>query len=378
MRRRAFVAAAVVFVVAGVLAAPALAASPEPGATDSPPGSVGSGSVARQVGLSVTNVTAGLVAGGNVSGPATGLTGRVGVAGRVAGDALLVLDRRDVEGSATLAGAVRSGVADVTDSGAARVRFEGTVRVLDRERTLAWNWSYGDAVGGAVARFSPGDATGATGPGRPTVALAATLFRSPWPVVAVPAPAQAAGGGLLSVSLWDLYGFGVNLLLGLVLLAVVPSFSRRVTNEVVDDPVRTGAFGVGVLVAVPLLLLLFALSLFGLPLALAGAVSFAVLAWVGAVYVRVAVGTWLLAAVPRAISRFGGEYPPVENRWAGLFVGAVVVAVLLAVPVLGRLVDLVVLGLGLGALARLAGRTYRRTERPRDAGASEPTVGADE
>jgi hypothetical protein len=371
MRRRAFVAAAVVFVVAGVLAAPALAASPEPGATDSPPGSVGSGSVARQVGLSVTNVTAGLVAGGNVSGPATGLTGRVGVAGRVAGDALLVLDRRDVEGSATLAGAVRSGVADVTDSGAARVRFEGTVRVLDRERTLAWNWSYG----GAVARFSPGDAAG---PGRPTVALAATLFRSPGPVVAVPAPAQAAGGDLLTVSLWDLYGFVVNLLLGLVLLAVVPSFSRRVTDEVVDDPVRTGAFGVGVLVAVPLLLLLFALSLFGLPLALAGAVSFAVLAWVGAVYVRVAVGTWLLAAVPRAISRFGGEYPPVENRWAGLFVGAVVVAVLLAVPVLGRLVDLVVLGLGLGALARLAGRTYRRTERPRDAGASEPTVGADE
>lgn len=360
--------AVAVAVVAGGLSTPALAA---------PPASVDTG-VVQQVGVSVTNVSAGFVAGGNVSGPGTALVGQAGAAGRVTGDAVLFLERLNVDASVTLAGAVGSGVADVTDTASARVQFEGTVGALDRERTLAWNWSY--PAGEPTVLLPRDGALGVDGPERSTVSLVATLLRSPGSGsgFAVLAPAQARSGDFLRVSLWGLYGFIVNLLLGLVLLAALPSFSRRVTDEMVDDPVRTGALGIAALVAVPLLLLLLALSLFGLPLALAGAVAFVVLSWVGAVYVRIAIGTWLLAAVPRALSRVGGDYPPVKNRWAGLLVGAVVVAVLLAVPVLGGLVDILVIALGLGAVGRLVSRAYRRTERSRGTGSPEPTVGADE
>jgi hypothetical protein len=71
----------------------------------------------------------------------------------------------------------------------------------------------------------------------------------------------------------------------------------------------------------------------------------------------------MLDAVPPRLSIVGVDQASTENRWAALFVGLVVVGLLIHVPYLGRLVDVVVITFGLGTLARIGLRTYRRTER---------------
>lgn len=137
---------------------------------------------------------------------------------------------------------------------------------------------------------------------------------------------------------FDVYGFFVSLTLGAILLLGFPGFSRRVADFGIEAPVRAGGVGLLTLVAVPAVLLAVALTIIGIPLTLIGAVLFAVMAWVGAIYGRVAVGTWL---VKRTES---------ESPMAALAVGFVVVAVAVRIPGAGWLVEALVFLLGLGAL----------------------------
>jgi cytoskeletal protein CcmA (bactofilin family) len=155
-------------------------------------------------------------------------------------------------------------------------------------------------------------------------------------------PVSGFGDAVLSA-----YGFLVSLLLGGLLLLVFPRFSSRVADRAVGDPVRSGGVGLLALVAVPLALVLFAITIVGIPITVVGALLFAVLAWVGTVYGRFAVGEWLTALVD------------VENRWLALFVGFLAVAVGVRLPLIGWLVELLVFLLGLGALALVAYDAYR-------------------
>ena len=124
------------------------------------------------------------------------------------------------------------------------------------------------------------------------------------------------------------------------------------------------------------MLLLLALSLFGLPLAPVGALLFLTLSWVGAVYGRLAIGAWLLDGVPPPrLATVGVDRPPIDNRWAALLVGSLLVGVLIQMPYLGPAVDTVVVALGLGALVRIVIRTYRRTERSK--AAEQPSASLD-
>jgi len=150
-----------------------------------------------------------------------------------------------------------------------------------------------------------------------------------------------------------IYGLLANLLLGVVLLAVFPAFSARVAGRVTESPVVSGGVGLGALVVVPLVLLLVAVTIVGIPLSLLGAVLFGLFVWVAVVYGQYAVGTWALGILGR------------ENRWLALLVGLVGFAVLGAVPVLGAVVELAALLLGLGAVA-LALRDTRRGRRQED------------
>lgn len=168
-------------------------------------------------------------------------------------------------------------------------------------------------------------------------------------------------GGLdlgFSGPLFSVYGALVTLLLGAVLLFAFPRFSSGVADRVAADPVRTG--GIGMLVAVGIIAGLVALfvTFIGIPLSLAGLLLFALLLWVATVYGRYAVGEWLLS------------YTGLDSRWLALFVGVVVVALLTAVPLLGRLVESVVLVLGFGALVLGIWEAYKNR------GAVEPASGS--
>jgi len=104
-------------------------------------------------------------------------------------------------------------------------------------------------------------------------------------------------------------------------------------------------------------LLLIAITVVGIPLSIIGVFLFIGFVWVGAVYGRYAIGTWL--------SGLAGT----GNRWVGLLVGVLVVAALKRLPFLSGLVELLVVLLGLGALSLAVVDRYRRGSR------AEPVIG---
>ncbi|GAA0224016.1 bactofilin family protein [Haladaptatus pallidirubidus] len=154
-----------------------------------------------------------------------------------------------------------------------------------------------------------------------------------------------------------LYGFFVNLLLGVILLAVFPSFSEGVAERARGNPLFSAGVGLLLFILVPIVLVLFAITIIGIPISLLGALLFAVLLWVGTVYGSFSVGVWLLALADSA------------NRWLALLVGLLVVAVVTQIPILGGLIQFLVLLLGFGALATATRARYRgRRNAPEDAG----------
>lgn len=134
------------------------------------------------------------------------------------------------------------------------------------------------------------------------------------------------------------YAMVVNLVVGAVLLAVMPGFSRRVVETVATKPLQSGGVGLGALIGVPIALVLIALTIIGIPLMLVGVLLFVLLSWIALLYGRIAVADWAL------------KQADVDNRWLALFVGIVGFGLLGQIPILGGLLTLATFLLGLGAI----------------------------
>ena len=146
------------------------------------------------------------------------------------------------------------------------------------------------------------------------------------------------------------YGFLVNFVLGAVVLLAFPRFSNGIADRATADPLRSAGVGLLLFVGIPVLLVVLFISLVGIPLGLLGMLTYAILLWVGYVYGAFAVGMRVVGAADT-----GG-------RWLALFVGLLLAAIVGFVPILGGLVQFLVLLLGLGALG-LGGRNrYRRRQ----------------
>lgn len=266
---------------------------------------------------------------GQVTGDVSAFAGNVRVHGDVGGDVststgtLLVGPDATIggglagaAGTATLAGTVRGDV----ELGAGTLTVASTADVggsltYDAE---TFNREEGATIAGPVTRDA--NLSGVVGPG--------AEFGVPTGAFAV-------------------YGFLVNALLGAVLLLVFPEFSRRLASTASGDPVRSGGVGLLTLIGVPILLALFAVTIVGIPLTILGAFLFAFLIWVGYVYGAFSLGTW------------GLSLADADNRWLALLVGLAALALLDFVPILGGLLQFVVLLLGLGALVLGLRRWYR-------------------
>ncbi|QLH75796.1 polymer-forming cytoskeletal protein [Halosimplex rubrum] len=148
-------------------------------------------------------------------------------------------------------------------------------------------------------------------------------------------------------AVFTVYGVFVALLVGALLLLVFPGTAAAVADRATGDPLRTGGLGLLTAVAVPVVLAVVAITIVGIPLALAGGLAFGLLVWLGTIYGRFVLGTWLLSLADA------------ENRWAALLVGVLAVAILRLVPVVGALTRLAVFLLGFGALVAVLVDGYR-------------------
>lgn len=264
--------------------------------------------------------------GARIGGDLSGAAGSIRIAGTVEGTV------SGASGDLTIA---ESGVVGALDGGAGSVTIAGIVR--------------GDATVGAESLV-----VGPTGVVAGDLRYDASEFVNEGTVegrtvrdegiVTGPQFDPLAGVGEVVLGV---YGFLVNLVLGAILLLLFPGFSARVADRALSDPIRSGGVGLLALVGVPVALVLFAITIVGIPITIVGAFLFAIVAWVGAVYGRFVVGEWLT------------ELADVGDRWLALLVGFVVVAVAVRLPFLGPLVQLVVFLLGFGALALVTYEAYR-------------------
>ena len=275
---------------------------------------------------------------GQVQGDVSAAAGTVRIDGRVGGDVSAAGGSVEIGESATIGGTL--------ESGAGYLAIDGTVE--------------GDVTAGAeTIVLGPGATIGGE-----LRYDAETLTRDPGATVAGGVvrddSLQSLGPGFAGLTLptWVgvVYGLLANLLLGAILLALFPAFSTRVAAEATERPLRAGGVGLLTLVAVPLALVLVAVTIVGIPLSLVGALVFGLTVWVAVVYGQYAVGSWALDLVDR------------PNRWAALVVGLVGFAILGAIPIVGGLFELLAFLLGMGALVLTLRESYRHRRGETDHG----------
>lgn len=266
---------------------------------------------------------------GTVNGPVEVVAGNVRIDGRIRGDVSATGGNVLVDRNAVVEGDLDAAAGNVVVGGV----VGGDARLSAGSVILMPSASVRGDVEYAVGDDGRFDDRGAAVSGTVTrvedVSPDVVQFRGP------PASILAA------------FGFVVNLLLGGLLLLVAPEFSAGVASRVTTKPVRMGAIGLLTLIAVPIALFVLAITIIGLPFALAAAVLFGLTLWVASVYGRFAIGTWLVG--------FAG----VDDRWIALVVGLVVIGVLSRVPWIGWLFAGVAVLLGLGAIAAIAAGRIR-------------------
>jgi cytoskeletal protein CcmA (bactofilin family) len=298
---------------------------------------------------SINSVAGSIVIHGTVTGDVSGVSGYVHVAesGQVNGSVETAAGTVRIDG--TVAGNIETGsghveindgaqVGGMVDVGAGYLlvdgQVNGAVRATAETITLGPN-----AVVDGEFRYDADtfnrDSAATVGGG--VVQDATIAGDSTGPIADLTVP------GWLGI----VYSLLANLLLGAILLAVFPSFTSTVASRVTTDPVMAGAVGFLSFIGIPILLILVAITIIGIPLAVLGAFGFAGVLWIAAVLGQYAVGNWALKFIDR------------DNRWLALAVGLFGFAILGSIPVVGGFFELIALLLGLGALVGGLRDVYR-------------------
>ena len=173
------------------------------------------------------------------------------------------------------------------------------------------------------------------------------------------------GGIGFTIPTWIsvLYTVLAHLALGAVLLLVVPGFVGDVESTGIERAARSGGIGLAALVLVPVLLVVLAITIVGIPLALLGAAGYGLLVWVGLVLGAYVLGRGLL----RGLDRDEGS----AARWIALAIGVLLVGASQFVPGGGLFrLALTLVGVGAVVLSVNDRRTGRRGDEP-----AEPEVG---
>lgn len=130
----------------------------------------------------------------------------------------------------------------------------------------------------------------------------------------------------------------INLVLGGALLGIAPGYARRMVTAIRDDAGSAFLWGLLVGIAVPIALVLIAITIIGLLVTIPGLIALFFLGLVGNAVTICWVGTLLT----------GRDAP--DGMAVG--VGAAVLAIVGAIPLLGNLVTTLVSFFGLGVVGR--------------------------
>lgn len=134
---------------------------------------------------------------------------------------------------------------------------------------------------------------------------------------------------------WVIFKFLSLLVIGLILLWALPVFMKNASEAVTKQPLQSLGIGFLVLILVPIASVILMMTVVGLPIGLVALLGYFFLLYISKVFVALAVGVRILG--------------PKQNQHLSLALGLLILSIVLVVPVLGGLVDFVVMLLGLGA-----------------------------
>lgn len=257
---------------------------------------------------------------GEVTGDATVVSGSFLLNGDVGGDLSVFGGSVQVAEDASVDGLFESAAADVTVAGT----VGGDVRVQGDQLTIGPTAEIGGNLMQAVRSLSLSDEASVAGEIQSVEQIEFTQV--------VPMQFDVPGWA------FPLYGFLINLVLGIILLLLLPDFSFGVVDRIHNNPLFSLLIGGLTVIVAPILLGLLAITIIGIPLALLGLLIFIIALWAGTVYGGFALGAALLAPFD------------VTNRWAILVFGLFVILLLSLLPFIGGFIYFLITLLGFGAL----------------------------
>jgi hypothetical protein len=342
----------------------------------------GEGMISRKLGNDVFATGGSIRLGEEIYGDAIAAGGEVNVDAIVRGDALLTGGEVDLGGSVDEDVYAAAGEVDVTAHIAGSARIAGGDIELERDAVVdgAVSLAGGDVtVAGRIGQYLQvaagstqidgqveGDVEvsgGKLSVGPKAVINGSLTFRGPKPPEVEEGAVVRGGvrhieerehGGLKAfASVLALLWIAGWLIVGWIVLALWPGFARAVVGTARERLAASLITGFVLLVAVPVVIVMLASSLIGLPLALLLLCVYLLLLPLGYIAAAAAIGEALLTRMRR------GAEIATRHRVLALIAVLIVLLVLSSIPLVGGLLCGIVLLAGMGALALAAFARYR-------------------
>jgi cytoskeletal protein CcmA (bactofilin family)/uncharacterized Tic20 family protein len=144
-----------------------------------------------------------------------------------------------------------------------------------------------------------------------------------------------------------------SVIAGVLLVHFLPAFASSTAEQVRHHPLSSFGIGVVAMFIVPVVALIVAVTLIGLPLSFLAVLGYLLAIYVGQLLLGLAVGAVLVELVRRR-----GTVPHVGPEWL-VVLGLVVVYVVTHLPWIGGLATFIAICLGLGAVLRQLGENWQ-------------------
>lgn len=147
--------------------------------------------------------------------------------------------------------------------------------------------------------------------------------------------------------LGSLYSLIFGFVAGLLLLSLMPVYTKRATDIIVAKTWMSLGLGILAWAVTPFAFVIFAITLIGIPFAILLIIAMVILSYIGRILATIVIGMWF----------FGRIGQRAGYLWV-LLVGLIIYEIISLIPIVGGLFSLVVTFIGLGAVLILEKQYY--------------------
>ncbi|MAG29152.1 hypothetical protein CL632_03355 [bacterium] len=155
---------------------------------------------------------------------------------------------------------------------------------------------------------------------------------------------------------FSLTSFFGMLVVGLVLVSIWPKTVRRAITQSIKNPTHDILWGLGILVATPIAIIVLMFTIIGIPLAFILGAGLLVSLYLAKIMVGIILGTYIFGAIR------GREIASKYSLLATMVLGVIVLWLVTGIPGIGWILKLLAMIWGLGLLVNLKLNTIKKVE----------------